>query len=185
MPLAGRTHVVVARQAQLHRLARLPGEQRRDAGDDGRLALLAAEAAAHAAHLHRHRVERNAEHMRDAVLNLGRMLGGREDMDIAAFARGRKRDLAFEIEVILPATAEFAREPMRRRCERSGNIAALHLLDGRNVKLLCHRLLDGENGGKNLVFDLHQLRRGACLVEGYGSDRGDNLPFMLDQACRH
>ncbi len=115
MPLAGGAHVVVARQTQLHRLARLPGEQRGDAGDDGRLAFLAAEAAAHAAHFDRHRVERNAEHMGDAVLHFGRMLGGGEDMEVAAFARRGDGDLAFEIEVILAAAVKFALQPMSAR----------------------------------------------------------------------
>ena len=78
MALAGRAHVVVARQPQLHRPPRLPGQHRGDAGDDGRLALLAAEGAAHAPHLDGHGVERQAEQMRDAVLHLGRMLGGAE-----------------------------------------------------------------------------------------------------------
>ena len=75
MALAGGAHVVVARQPQLHRPPRLPGEHGGDAGDDGGLALLAAERAAHAAHLGGHGIERQAEQMGDAVLHLGRMLG--------------------------------------------------------------------------------------------------------------
>ncbi len=78
MALAGGAHVVVARQPQLHRPPRLPGQHRGDAGDDGGLALLAAERAAHAPHLDGHGVERQPEQVRDAVLHLGRMLGGAE-----------------------------------------------------------------------------------------------------------
>ena len=79
MALAGRAHVVVARQAQLHRPLRLPGEHGRNAGDDGCLALLAAEGAAHAPHLDGDRVERQPEEMRDPMLHFGGMLGRAPD----------------------------------------------------------------------------------------------------------
>ena len=119
MALAGRAHVVVARQAQFHRALRFVREHRRDAGNERGLALLAAEGAAHAPHLHRDGIERNAEQMPDRVLDLGRMLGRREDVEVAAVARNRERDLAFEIEMILPAAMQFALEAMRRRFQRA------------------------------------------------------------------
>ena len=165
MALAGRAHVVVARQPQLHRPPRLPGQHRGDAGDDGRLALLAAEGAAHAPHLDGDRVERQAEQMRDAVLHLGRMLGRAPHLHVAGVAGGRERDLSFEIEVVLAAAAQFARQAMRRAGERGLDIAAHHRLRRRDEAVARHRLLDRQHGGQRLVVDLDQLRRRARLVE--------------------
>ena len=88
---------------------RLPGQQRGDAGDDGGLALLAAEGAAHAPHLDGDRVERQPEQMRDAVLHLGRVLGRALHQHAAVVAGSGERDLAFEIEMVLAAAAQFAR----------------------------------------------------------------------------
>ena len=185
MPLAGRAHVVVARKPELHRATRFPGKHRGDARDDRRLAFLAAEAAAHAAHLHRHRIERNAEHMRDAVLHFGRMLGRREDMEVAAFAGRRDRDLAFEIEVILPAAVEFAlagdasQISARRRYRRDPSSGS-----ARHGFRFATASCDGEHWRKDFVFHLHELCRGAREIERRGRYRRHHLTFMLDEAGR-
>ena len=42
------------------------------------------------------------------MLHLGRVLGGGSDGDIAILARYGNRDLAFQIEMLLPARAKFA-----------------------------------------------------------------------------
>jgi hypothetical protein len=86
----------------------------RNACDDRRLALLAAEGAAHAPDLGGDCVERQSQQMRDAVLHLGRMLGRAQHMHVAGLARRRQRDLPLEIEMILAATLELARQSMRR-----------------------------------------------------------------------
>ena len=52
MALAGNDHVGVAVQTQLYRTFRRARQHGRDAGDQGRLAFLAAEGAAHAPHRH-------------------------------------------------------------------------------------------------------------------------------------
>ena len=58
------------------------------------------------------------QHVRHEVLHLGRVLGGGMDGDVAILARDGERDLAFEIEVLLPADAEALRDAVRRarRC---------------------------------------------------------------------
>ena len=61
--LAGRDHVDLARQAELHRPAGLGGRQRRRAGDPRGVALLAAEAAAQAAHHRGHAIEVAAQQL--------------------------------------------------------------------------------------------------------------------------
>ena len=118
MALAGRSHVVVARKPQLHRPPRLEGEHGGDAGDDGRLALLAAEHSAHPPHLDGDGVEGQAEEMRDPVLDFGRVLGRTPYVDVGVFARHRERDLSFEIEVVLAAATHFARQAVWRAGER-------------------------------------------------------------------
>ena len=108
----------------------------------------------------------------------------REHVEVAAFARRRERDLAFEIEVILPAAAEFAAQPMRRRLQRGIEIAALHLLRRRDILLARERLFDGEDRRQFLVFDVHQLRGRAREIERRRGDRGDRLSFMFDRSSR-
>ena len=184
MALAGRAHVVLARQAQLHRSPRLPGEHGGNAGDDGRLALLAAERAAHAPNLDRDGVKRQAEKVRDAVLDFGRMLGRAPHVHVAAFAGGGERDLPFEIEVVLPAAAQFAGQAMRRACECRLDLAAHHELRRRNVVFASHRLFDREHRRKRLVIDHHQLGRRPRLIEGRRGDRGDRLSLVFDDARR-
>ena len=56
-------------------------------------------------------------------------------MDVAGFARHGERDLAFEIEMILPAAAQFAGEAMRRGCERGVDVAASHRFAAATRKL--------------------------------------------------
>ena len=113
--LAGEDEIVVAIEPQLAG----PPRDLRGKGRDGRplrrLALLAAEAAAHAADLAGDIGVRDAEHAGDDMLHLGRMLRRGIDVDVAVLARDREGDLALEIEMLLPADAELARERMRRR----------------------------------------------------------------------
>ena len=182
--LAGRAHVVVAREPQLHRRPRLPGQQRGDAGDNGGLALLAAEGAAHAPHLDGDRVERQAEQVRDSVLHLGRMLGRALHQHAAVVGGRRERDLAFEIEMVLAAAAQLATEPMRRAGERRRHIAARDRLRRRDVLLARDRLLDRQHRRQRLVFDLDELRGGARLVERIGRHRRHRLALILDHVRR-
>ena len=74
--------------------------------------------AAHAPHLDRHRAVRDVEHVGDEVLHLARMLGRGMDEHVAVLARNGERDLAFEIEMLLPADAQRAGDAVRRGGER-------------------------------------------------------------------
>jgi hypothetical protein len=89
----GDQEVVVAVEAQLDRPAELPRRDRGDAGEEGRLRLLAAEAAAHAPALDLDVVRLQAEQLRDQVLHLARMLRRAVDEHAAVLARHRVRDL--------------------------------------------------------------------------------------------
>ena len=180
MALAGCAHVVVAREPQLHRPARLDGEYGGDAGDDGGLALLAAERSSHAPHLDGNGVERQAEQMRDAMLDFGRMLGRTPDLHVAVFARHRERDLPFEVEVILTAATHFAGQAVRRAGERRIDLATRHHLRRRDEALACHRLLDAQDGRKRLIDNLDQSSGRACLIERGRGDGRYRLALVFD-----
>ena len=126
VPLAGDDHVVVAVVAALGGPARQLGDQRRGGGRQVALALLAAEAPAHAAHLDRDGVARHAQHVRDLVLDLARVLGGAVDGDVVVLARHGERDLPLQIEVLLPADVDAPFEHMRRGRNGGLGIATLH-----------------------------------------------------------
>ena len=125
MPLAGDRHVVVAIGTAFHGAAELLRRERGEAGEEIALRLLAAEGAAHAAHLDGHRVGGDAEHMRNHVLDLARMLRRGMNRDVIVFAGNGERDLALEIEMLLTADMHRALEAPGSRMKRRGDIAAL------------------------------------------------------------
>ena len=118
VPLAGGDHVDLARQAKFHRPAGLGGGQSGRAGDPRGVALLAAEAAAQAAHHRGHAIEVAAQNLGANMLHFGGMLGRGMHDQVAVLARQDKGDLAFEIEVLLPADAERRAQPVRRGLQR-------------------------------------------------------------------
>ncbi len=116
--LAGRDHVVVAVRPDLDRPVELLGGDRGDRGKLVALRFLAAEAAAHAPHMHRDGVRCHAERMGDHVLDLARVLRGRPDGDLLVLAGDRHGDLALKVEVVLSADAHLAPDAPRRALER-------------------------------------------------------------------
>ena len=113
---AGDQEVVVAVQAQLDRALQPLRGDRGDAGEQRRLRLLAAEAAAHAPALDLHLVRRQLQRVRHEVLHLAGVLGRAVHLHAAVFLRHRVRDLAFEVELLLAADA-------KRPCRRCGAAA--------------------------------------------------------------
>src|SRR5439155_14310770 len=113
MALAGADHVVVAVGAQLHRPAGGSREQRGGDRIHRGLRFLAAEAAAEAPQLDRHRGVGKVERRGREMLDLGRMLGRRIELQLAALARDRERHLSFEIEMLLYAASLLAGESQR------------------------------------------------------------------------
>ena len=77
-----------------------------------------------AAHHRRHLVEVAAQQAGADVLDLGRMLGRGMHDDVAVLARQGEGDLAFEIEMLLPADAELGAQRVRRRLHRGVGVAA-------------------------------------------------------------
>src|SRR4029079_16124806 len=128
--LAGHDDVVVAVEPHLARppsLVRRQGRQRRPLR---RLALLAAEASAHAPDFDRHRVLALAEDMRDDVLDLGRVLRRGMDEHVAVLAGYREGDLALEVKMFLAADAQFADQLLRRALDLLVDLATLEFVVG-------------------------------------------------------
>ncbi len=63
--------------------------------------------------------------MRHLVLHLGRVLGGGLDDHIPPLLRDRGGDLAFQVEMFLPADLEAALDHVRRRGDGPRGIALL------------------------------------------------------------
>ncbi len=168
--LAGHRHVVVAVESHLGGAAGLRRDQGAGAGRGGGLRLLAAERAAHAPHLDRHVGMADAEQVGDEVLAFARMLGGGEDMDLSGLARDRHRDLAFEVEMLLPADFERAGQAVGGGGERGGGIAARHALGRLDQRVRRLGIGDADEGGEGLQIE-QALARGAARSLDAG--RGD------------
>ena len=116
VPLAGHGDVLGAVQPQAHRAVGQHRAQRGDRGQAVRLELLAAEAAAHPQALHGDVVGMDAQHVRDDVLGLGRVLGAGLDEHLAVLVDQGQRGVGLQVEVLLPAEFELTAEPVGRAC---------------------------------------------------------------------
>src|SRR5690606_28234875 len=124
VPLAGGDHVVVAVGTDLDGAVEF---FRRDGGDDGEqiaLRLLAPESAAHAPHDDVDRIGGDAERVADHMLDFARMLGGGMDGDVLVFPREGECNLAFEVEMVLPAHGHRAGDTVFGGGEAGGYVAA-------------------------------------------------------------
>jgi len=184
VPLAGHRHVVVAVAAEFGGTPGLGRDQRGGGGEQRGLRLLAAERAAHPAHLDRDIGRAEPEHMRDEMLDFARMLGRAQQMDLAVLAGCRDRDLALEVEMVLPTKIEPARQAVRRGRQRCRRIAARHPLGRFDQRLRCAGIRDRQQGRARFVIDPSEpgslARRGAA---GRG-DEEHRLPDAQHFAVR-
>ncbi len=181
---AGDHEVVVAVEAQLHRPAELVRGDRGDAGEQARLRLLAAEAAAHAPAFHLDVMRVQAEAMRHQVLHLARMLGRAVHEHAAVFARHGIRDLAFEIELLLAADLERVLQPMRCGVDGGARVAARQVHRRQHVALGRVRFDRREQGRQGLDAQ-GRLRAGrgeAGRVARFGDDGEDRLADVVHDA---
>ncbi len=115
VPLAGHRDVLGAVEPQQDRPAGERRAQRRDGGEAVRLHLLAAEPAAHPQALHGDVVAGQAQHVRDDLLGLRRVLGAGLDEDLPVLVDQGQRGVGLQVEVLLPAELELAGERVRGR----------------------------------------------------------------------
>ena len=169
--LAGQHEVVVAVEPDLARPAGDARGERGDRGPGAGLALLAAEAAAHAPRLDGHEGVRNAENARDDMLRLGRVLGRGVHRHLVAFAGNGERGLALEIEMLLAADRELALQPVRRRADGGVGVAAAEGVVVLHALARLQRV--GDRDGRRLLLDvdLGEPRGPARLVARCGRRR--------------
>ena len=116
VPLARHRHVLRAVEPQPHRAAGQRGAERGDRGVAVRLHLLAAEAAAHPQALHGDLVAAAAQHVRDDLLGLARVLGAGLDEDLPVLVDVRERRVRLQVEVLLAGELELALEHVGAAC---------------------------------------------------------------------
>ena len=176
MPLARHGDVLRAVQAQTYRAARERGAERGDRREAMRLNFLAAEAAAHAKRLHRDPVARHAEHVRDDLLRLGRVLRAAFDEDLALGVDVRERRVRLEVEVLLAADLGNAFEDVRRGGERGLGVASTDRARDALERFRLDRLGHGDDRGQRLVLHAHRGRAEACRVIRLGEHPRERVP---------
>ena len=175
MPLAGEDEVVVTVEPHLAGPAGHARRKRRERRPLRRLALLAAEGAAHAADLAADIGIRHAEHARDDVLDLGRMLRRGIDVHRPVLARDGERDLALEIEMLLAADAERALEPVRCGRDRRRRVATAEGVVRQHRFAARERVLDHDARGLALDLDGGKPRGAARGIAGERHDGKERL----------
>ena len=181
---AGDREVVVAVWPQLDRPLQLVRGQRGDAGEQRALALLAAEAAAHAPALHLHQVRGELQRVGHQVLHLARVLGAAVQQQAAVFLRQGVADLALEVELLLPAEREAALQPVRCSLQCGVGIAARQLHRRHHILLRRMGVECGQQRRQELYLQRLAGQRGgpAGGVAGLGDHRKHRLADMAHAA---
>ncbi|MNQ25004.1 hypothetical protein D3C85_382160 [compost metagenome] len=180
--LAGNTHVFHARQTHLGRPPGQVGDHRAQAGRACSLGFLAAETAAHAAHIDNDLVHRHAEHFGDQLLHLGGVLRRGVDDHAAVFARHHRGNLGFQIEMFLAADMQAALQALRRGGQFGSGIADLVLMAVEDEMLLAQRIDHIQHRFQVFVFDDRRHRRLARGFQAVGADRQHHLADVFDLA---
>ncbi len=180
--LAGHGHVFHARQAHLGRPAGEVRDHRAQACRARSLGFLAAETAAHAAHVDDDLVHRHAEHFGHQLLHLGGVLRRGVDDHAAVFGGHHRGHLRFQVEVLLPADVQRTGQPARRARQCAGRVAAPVGVAFQHEMLLVQRLDHVEH--RLQVFVLDHCGHGglACGFQAVGSHGDHRLADELDLA---
>ena len=95
-----------------------------------------------------------------------------------------QRDLAFQIEMLLPADPHHADRPVRRGGQRGGAVAAAEHIVGQHRLVARERVLDGD--ARRLGLDHHGPQPGGAAggVAGQRRDGKDRLPAKQHLAGR-
>ena len=182
--LSGHRHVVVAVEANLG------GAAGHVCGEGGktrplrRLRFLAPERPAHPPALAHHCRAGHAEHAGDEVLYLRRMLRRGVDPHLLVLAGDRERRLPFEIEMLLPADAHTAFEPVRGCCNRGPRLPAPEFVRRQDLGAGDQPFIHGDTGSDRLDVDAGAPRCTPGRVASLGDHREDHLSVKEDLARR-
>ena len=113
--------------------------------------------------------------MGDEVLDLGRVLGRREDAHFVVLSRNRKCSLPFEVEVVLAADAHHAFEPVRCGGDGGRRLAAPEIVGGQHLRAGGQTLVHRDQGSNRLDLDAGAARGAASRLASLGDDREDHL----------
>ena len=176
VPLAGHRHVLGPAQPQPNRASGEGGPERGDGGQAVGLHLLAPEAAPHPQALHGDRVARPAEHVRDDLLGLARVLGAALHEDLPALVDVRDRAVGLEVEVLLARALGHAAVDVGRVRERAVDVAALQPGHPALEAARLDRLEHGDQGRQRLVVHLDGQRPEPRGLERLAEHPADRLP---------
>ena len=180
--LAGDRHVVAALGPTAYRPAEAFRGERGEAGPQGRLLFLAAEAAAEALDLDLDQVHRQSEDRGDGLLRAARRLRRRMHADAAVVARQGQRALRLQVDVLGRADVDFAAD--HRRAGRPGGIDVAEREGSRRLD----QLAGGEGrarveaGGKWLPVGRHQATAAPGPVSRIGDDQRERLADAMHLA---
>ena len=141
--LAGDDEIIVPVEPELAGLAGHMGGKRSEGAGLGGLGFLAAKGAAHAPGLHGDEGVGHGQHHRHHALQQGGVLRRGMDQHFASFARHGEGGLAFEIEMLLPANAQHARELVGRLRDGLRGVANPEIVIGQDLRIRRQRILDG------------------------------------------
>jgi hypothetical protein len=122
------------------------------------------------------------ERVRDDMLHLARMLGRAQHQHALVFLRHGVGDLAFQVELLLPADIQLALDRMRRAFERLLELAAREPHRRQHVRLRGLGRLRGQDRRQFVVSDFGQARGAAGLIVGFGDHDEDRLADVHHQS---
>ena len=121
--------------------------------------------------------------MGDLVLDLGRVLRRGMDEHVAILERQCEGDLAFEVEMLLPADLHPAFDDVRGFRQRPGGIASgPDAGPGFEAAVGGQRLIDGQEGGQLLDVELRLLHRLAGGEMAFGGKEEHLLADVMHRA---
>ena len=182
MALAGDLHVLDTRQAHLGRPAGEVGDYRTQARRACGLGFLAAETAAHAAHVDDDLVHRHAEHFSDQLLHFGGVLCRGVDDHAAVFGGHDRGNLGFQVEVFLAADMQAALQATRRSGQLGGGVTNLVLMAVEHEMLFAQRIDYVEHRFKVFVLDDRGHGRLTGGFQAVGTNGQYHLADVLDLA---
>jgi hypothetical protein len=145
------------------------------------LDFFAAERAPHAETLYGHLVARQAQNASHNLLRLAGMLRGRMQRYAAGFRDPRDGALGFQIEVLLAADGQLAREYQWAALD-AGNVAAGETRGAGQETAAFDGVGNGQNRGPDFIFDLDPLGAEARGFERFTQHPGHRLPVKHDLA---